>query len=90
MLDPGYKQQQDLHQIILRWRKHQFVVTYGTASATYLAVRTIFQLARDEGDNFPLARDVLLRDFYMDDLISGDDDIKGALLIQTQLTALLA
>lgn len=131
LLDPGHKQQQDLHQIILRWRKHQYVitadiekmfrqivvtpedrdmqrivwrekptdpiseyqlntVTYGTASATYLAVRTMIQLARDEGHLFPIAREVLLKDFYMDDLLSGGDSVENALQIQTQITDLLA
>lgn len=130
LLDPGHKQQQDLHQILLRWRKHRIVVTadmekmfrqinvtpedrdlqrivwrknpadpisefqlntvtYGTAPATYLAVRTLIQLARDDGEPFPVAREVLLRDFYMDDLLSGEDNIEDTLLIQRQITGLL-
>ncbi|XP_076383571.1 uncharacterized protein LOC143260874 [Megalopta genalis] len=39
-------------------------VTYGTAPAPFLAVRTLTQLAEDEGQAFPLAADALKHDFY--------------------------
>lgn len=65
-------------------------VTYGTASATYLAVRTLQQLAQDDGHLHPLAKEILMRDFYMDDLLSGAESVETALLIQTQITTLLA
>ncbi|XP_052901349.1 uncharacterized protein LOC128307507 [Anopheles moucheti] len=50
-------------------------VTYGTASAPYLATRTLQQTAKDMGDRFPSAVDPVLNDFYVDDLLSGADDV---------------
>ncbi|GFV98847.1 uncharacterized protein TNCV_2913641 [Trichonephila clavipes] len=44
-------------------------VTYGTTCAPYLATRTIQLLARDEGEHYPLAAAVALRDIYMDDIL---------------------
>lgn len=54
-------------------------VTFGVASAPYLAIRTIQQLAEDEGQNFPLARKVLKCDFYVDDFLMGGNSIEGVL-----------
>jgi hypothetical protein len=65
-------------------------VTYGTASAPYLATRTLHQLALDEKQSFPLAAAVVLSDFYMDDCLSGSSDLSQAKLIQTELTQLLS
>ncbi|GFT02964.1 reverse transcriptase domain-containing protein [Trichonephila clavipes] len=45
-------------------------VTYGTASAPFLAIRTLKQLAMDEASRFPLASKVALQDVYMDDVVS--------------------
>ncbi|GFU74061.1 uncharacterized protein TNCV_1641851 [Trichonephila clavipes] len=45
-------------------------VTYGTTCAPYLATRTIQQLARDEGEHYPLAASVTIRDIYMDDILT--------------------
>ncbi|GFU16846.1 integrase catalytic domain-containing protein [Trichonephila clavipes] len=52
-------------------------VTYGTTCAPYLAIRTIQQLARDEGEHYPLAPSVTIRDIYMDDILTG----KGRIII---------
>ena len=41
-------------------------VTFGTACAPFLAIRTLHQLADDEGKDFPRANKILLRDFYVD------------------------
>lgn len=45
-------------------------VTYGTASALYLAVRTLQQLANDEKRNYPIASRTALQDFYVDDNVT--------------------
>lgn len=47
-------------------------VTYGTASAPYLSMRCLRQLAQ-ECDDDVIAR-VIGEDFYVDDLITGSDD----------------
>ncbi|XP_053954308.1 uncharacterized protein LOC128860676 [Anastrepha ludens] len=53
-------------------------VTYGTKSAPYLAVRTMHQLAQ-----------IILRDFYVDDLITGGDTINDVTHIMLQTSELL-
>ncbi|KAJ6646618.1 hypothetical protein Bhyg_01831 [Pseudolycoriella hygida] len=55
------------------------VVTDGTSSAPFLAVRTVRQLAIDEKKKFPLAYDPLMHDLFMDDLVSGNKTISSAI-----------
>ncbi|GFX63164.1 DUF1758 domain-containing protein [Trichonephila clavipes] len=45
-------------------------VTYWTTCAPCLATQTIQQLARDEGEHYPLAAAVTIRDIYMDDILT--------------------
>ena len=65
-------------------------VTYGTAPAAYLATRALNQLVYDEGINFPLATEVILRDFYVDDCIFCCDRVKQAVSTYHQLNSLLS
>jgi hypothetical protein len=44
-------------------------VTYGTASAPFLATRCLKKLAEDNLVHHPKASQVLRRDFYVDDLL---------------------
>lgn len=64
-------------------------VTYGTASAPFLALRVIKQLVRDEGDSFPLAVPVLTENIYVNDVLFGADDIPLLRQRRDQLCALL-
>lgn len=50
-------------------------VTYGVSSAPYLSIRYLHQLAQ-ECNNDVIAR-VIREDFYVDDLITGDDQISS-------------
>lgn len=54
-------------------------VTYGTASAPFHAVRCMQELANVDANDRPLAKQVLLRNFYVDDLLTGTDDEQTAL-----------
>lgn len=65
-------------------------VTYGTASASYLATKALQQLATDEAFNYPLASRIALSDFYVDDLMTGSDNLIEALTSQRQLIKLMA
>lgn len=87
---------QDLQRIL--WRKSPIdeikqyklkTVTYGTASAPYLAIRTLKQLALDEETNFSVGSKILLRDFYVDDVMSGANTIEGALQAQNEVIQIL-
>lgn len=51
-------------------------VTFGTAAAPYLAVRTLNQLADDEMKSYPETATVIKTSFYMDDLMAGNEDIE--------------
>lgn len=64
-------------------------VTYGTSSAPYLATRVLKQLALDESKDFPLASSVALHDFYVDDLLSGSNDLNEAKKLTIDLTNML-
>ncbi|XP_038106933.1 uncharacterized protein LOC119766449 [Culex quinquefasciatus] len=64
-------------------------VTYGTKPAPFLATRTLKQLAQDEQQRFPLAAQALETDVYMDDVISGADDVATATELRAQLDSLL-
>ncbi|XP_071580899.1 uncharacterized protein [Temnothorax nylanderi] len=52
--------------------------TYGTVPASFLVVRSLLQLSEDERKCFPLARRVLLEDFYMDDALTGASKLDQA------------
>ena len=61
------------------------VVLFGCASAPYLATRTLNQLAEDEKLKFLMASKIVLRDFYVDDLMTGADNIKDAMQLRDEL-----
>lgn len=65
-------------------------LTFGLASAPHCAVRAMQQCAMDEAHRFPLAAKVVLRDFYMDDLLTGADTDEEAIELMRQLKELLA
>ncbi|XP_055633327.1 uncharacterized protein LOC129773709 [Toxorhynchites rutilus septentrionalis] len=60
-------------------------VTYGTASAPYLATKCIQRLANDAKHTHPVAAEVARKDFYVDDLLSGTDSIKTGKQLVCQL-----
>ncbi|XP_046431027.1 uncharacterized protein LOC124184894 [Neodiprion fabricii] len=115
----GAKLQNDLADVITRWRRYAYVfiadiekmyrqigvhpddwdlqrilwrknpqdpvstyqlctVTYGLKSAPYLALRVLRQLAADEKSRFSLAVNIIEREIYVDDVLSGADDLEGA------------
>ncbi|XP_062537982.1 uncharacterized protein LOC134206294 [Armigeres subalbatus] len=64
-------------------------VTYGTASAPYLATKTLQQIAIDQAEFYPAAVDPVVEDFYVDDLLSGTSDVESAKTLRLQITAML-
>ncbi|XP_076684108.1 uncharacterized protein LOC143377075 [Andrena cerasifolii] len=65
-------------------------VTYDTASAPYLAMRVLQQLATDEGGRYPRGRQILRTQFYVDDVLVGADEVSSALADRDELCTLLA
>ncbi|XP_058797106.1 uncharacterized protein LOC131667606 [Phymastichus coffea] len=64
-------------------------VTYGTACAPYLAIRTLLQLARDEKSRYPLGAECLEANTYVDDTFSGADDLPTAIRKRDELVQIL-
>lgn len=66
-------------------------VTFGTASAAYLAVKSLQQCAIDEKEKRPHSHsaEVILRDFYVDDLLTGADSVDEACDIQNGIINIL-
>ncbi|XP_051167318.1 uncharacterized protein LOC127285380 [Leptopilina boulardi] len=64
-------------------------VTFGTACALFLASRTLHQLANDEQESHPIASSILKEDFFVDDCLSGSNDIQEALYMRNDLINLL-
>ncbi|XP_055848250.1 uncharacterized protein LOC129913542 [Episyrphus balteatus] len=90
------EQDTDFQRIV--WRKSPtepvqhfrlHTVTYGTSCAPFLAVRVLEQLARDYRDEFPIASDIILNDFYVDDVVSGGDTLSEATFKRDSLIKLL-
>jgi len=65
------------------------IVTYGTASASFLAVRVMHELANMEISNFLLGSATILNDFYVDDLLTEADSKAEAIQIRNQTIELL-
>ncbi|KAI5731279.1 hypothetical protein M8J77_007377 [Diaphorina citri] len=89
LLDPD---QRNLQLILWRRNSNELVqiyqlktITYGTASAPFLATQTLLQLAEDERHLFPVASRITRTDFYMDDLITGCENIDEAKVIVEEM-----
>ncbi|XP_058176692.1 uncharacterized protein LOC131291491 [Anopheles ziemanni] len=64
-------------------------VTYGTASAPFLATKCLLQFVEEDGDAFPIASRIIKEETYMDDVLSGADSVEEAIEAQHQLKRLL-
>ncbi|XP_045774640.1 uncharacterized protein LOC123873700 [Maniola jurtina] len=76
--------QRSLQQILFRFDPSEHIrpftlntVTYGTASAPYLATKCLVSLAEQCSD--PNTKIAISRDFYVDDFISGGDSIESVI-----------
>ncbi|XP_063533701.1 uncharacterized protein LOC134743999 [Cydia strobilella] len=66
-------------------------VTFGTACAPFLAIKTLRQIAIDEAntEDYAQAREIINHSFYMDDVLSGGNTIETAVEAKRQLTEVL-
>ncbi|XP_015123431.1 uncharacterized protein LOC107045622 [Diachasma alloeum] len=64
-------------------------VTFGLSAAPYLAIRCLHQLATDEAQQFPVAAEIIKRDMYVDDLLTGADTREQAVAIRNEITQLV-
>lgn len=65
-------------------------VTYGTTSAPYLATKCLQTLGKEAALDFPSTSNIILKDLYVDDLITRSNDIHEALKIQKELIEILS
>ena len=87
----------DLQRIV--WRRpgeksithfQLLTVTYGTASAPFLAGRVIKELAAKGKSQFPKAAKILAEDTYVDDICSGADSEEDAITLRNEIISLLS
>ncbi|XP_054737886.1 uncharacterized protein LOC129244294 [Anastrepha obliqua] len=86
----------DLQRIVWSPTKHEHpshyrlnTVTYGTSCAPYLAIKVLHTLASDEKCNFPEATQILRHEFYVDDVLTGADNVADACRRRSELQTLL-
>ena len=88
----------DAYYQLIFWRnsEHQPFKTYrldtvtlGTASATYLAIRTLKRLADGDEVRYPPGAEIIPRDTYVDDVISGTDSLEEATRKRNEIQELL-
>nr|XP_022921167.1 uncharacterized protein LOC111429476 [Onthophagus taurus] len=64
-------------------------VTYGIASAPFLALRTILELSNLYSEEYSQASHVLKHNVYVDDIVTGANSIQEILVLQRDLIELL-
>ncbi len=65
-------------------------VTFGITSSPFLASKVLLQTAEDHKDQYPEAAKVVQTTFYVDDCLTGADNIQDALQLSEDLNALLS
>ena len=65
-------------------------VTYGTKPASFLAIRSLQQIAIDNEIEFPKAASIIKNDFYVDNLITALDTEDEAIELQTILSNIMS
>lgn len=65
-------------------------VTYGLSPSPFLAIRTLHQLASDEGFKYPLAQNALIHHIFVDDIVTGASSVEEANTLKNQLIQLLS
>ncbi|XP_075157748.1 uncharacterized protein LOC142231014 [Haematobia irritans] len=64
-------------------------VTFGINCAPFLAIRTLLQLASDYEGKYPRVAEILRRETYVDDILSGGFSMEEALKAQAELIEVL-
>ncbi|XP_073956544.1 uncharacterized protein [Choristoneura fumiferana] len=87
----------DRHLQLILWRENESqpiqtlilnTLTYGTASASYLSTRCLWQLGEEQNDE--LIKNIIQKDFYVDDLITGSNDLKQLIHIRNSISEALS
>lgn len=75
--------QRNLQRILWRWNAQEPIqvfnlntLTYGMASSFFLAIRCFQEIAREMQNDYPTASSTILKDFYVDDLLTGSQSVE--------------
>lgn len=87
------KEDRKLQRILWRWDKKESIkifelntITYGMASSPFLAIRCLQEAAQQMEYKFKDASEVIKRDFYVDDLLTGVDTVKTLIQLKQEIT----
>ncbi|XP_045461903.1 uncharacterized protein LOC123672004 [Harmonia axyridis] len=90
------EEQRDLQRILWRAEPSKPIdtyvlntVTYGTSPAAFLAIRSLQQVGLDKRKNYPVASNMILNDFYVDDLLSGGNSVQEVKQARADLIKIL-
>ncbi|XP_072395159.1 uncharacterized protein [Diabrotica undecimpunctata] len=90
------QEHRNLQRILWRFNREEPIqtyvlntVTYGTACASFLSIRCLHQTALDNLDIYPEASKTILKDFYVDDLLTGGDTIENVRNLKAKITDIL-
>ena len=85
----------DLHRFVWRSRPTDTLqdyrmtrVTFGVSASSFAANMSVWQNAIDSAHEYPLAARVVEDSFYVDDCLSGADDVENAITLYDQLRKL--
>lgn len=90
------KEDRDMQRIVWRSKPNEELrtyrlstVTYGTTPASFMATNCLMTLSEEFKNQYPFASDVIRRDFYMDDLMTGSNTIEECCELQRQIRTIL-
>lgn len=90
------REQWDLQRIF--WRENTSeplreywltVVIFGEKISPFLAVRSVFQAAREAKGKYPTAAKTIEEDYYMDDCVTGTETVKTAIELAKEMDEIL-
>ncbi|XP_072384596.1 uncharacterized protein [Diabrotica undecimpunctata] len=89
-------EQRNLQQILWRFSPEEELspyqlntITYGTASASFLATRCLLQLSLESSGTNPKAAQIIRDDFYVDDLLTGSDSATDLAIASAEISDIL-
>lgn len=93
-VDKGHRK---LQRILWRWSRDEPIrtyelntVSYGMSSSSSIAIRSMLETAHQSKERYPLACTVILKDFYVDDLLTGHDSVEGLKDLKEDIISVLS
>lgn len=91
------KEHRKFQRILWRWSTEKSIrifelntVTYGMSSSSFQAIRTIQELGHQAKKEHPQASEIILRDFYVDDLLTGAKSGQELSNLKQDITTILS